>query len=418
MFKNRESFEVLKIRNYRLFAGGRFLLTLAIQMQMTTIGLQVYYEHTKSEFMLGMIGLTEAIPFIICSFYSGILADRFDRKKIIITSIIALLLGSLALFLFTFDTFKFIHSYGVIPLFSLVFVFGIVRAFLAASQNPFMSQLVERKHYTSSATWNSTVWHLSAIIGPVLAAAIYGFNNTLNAKFTYGINILLFLISFLMFLRIKNYSSFEVGKKEKLLKSIKEGLSFVFSHKILLSAISLDLFAVLFGGAVAILPAFNDKILHAGPEAFGLLRTAPAIGAVAMAFLLSFFPPGKKAGRLLLMSVVAFGVFTIGFAFSTNYWLAFVMLFLTGAFDNISVVIRHTILQLMTPENMRGRVSAVNSIFIGSSNEIGAFESGITAKWLGLVRSVALGGILTLAVVFSIDRLNPGLKKLNLKDHE
>jgi predicted MFS family arabinose efflux permease len=182
----------------------------------------------------------------------------------------------------------------------------------------------------------------------------------------------------------------------------------------LLSALSLDLFAVLFGGAVAILPAFNDKILHAGPEAFGVLRTAPAAGAVLMAIFLTVRPPAKNAGKWLLWSVVAFGLFTIAFAVSTNFLMAFFFLFMTGAVDNISVVIRHSILQLMTPDHMRGRVSAVNGIFIGSSNEIGGFESGLASRLMGLVPSIIFGGCAVIAVVFSVDRMNKKLRKLDL----
>jgi MFS family permease len=203
-------------------------------------------------------------------------------------------------------------------------------------------------------------------------------------------------------------------EKETLLQSMTSGLKFVFKHKMVLSALSLDLFAVLFGGAVAMIPLFTDKILHLGPEAYGLLRTAPAIGAVLMALIMAVKPPAKKAGLALIWSVVAFGAFTILFALCTNYWLAFFMLLMTGAFDNISVVVRHSILQLSTPDNMRGRVSAVNSIFIGSSNEIGAFESGVAAKIMGLVPSIIFGGAMVAGVVFVIQKLNPELKKMDL----
>lgn len=219
----------------------------------------------------------------------------------------------------------------------------------------------------------------------------------------------------LAFVLIRNPGAPHVQmKKESIFDSMKVGLQFVFKQKMVLSAISLDLFAVLFGGAVALIPAFTDKILHLGPSAYGLLRTAPAIGAVFMAMVMVVYPPGKKAGLALLWSVVAFGVFTILFAFSSNYWVAFLMLFATGAFDNVSVVVRHSILQLMTPDHMRGRVSAINSIFIGSSNEIGAFESGLAAKLMGLVNSIAFGGIMTIVTVGIVDRANKKLRKLDI----
>ena len=226
----------------------------------------------------------------------------------------------------------------------------------------------------------------------------------------------LFLISLIFLLQIKNKGLAQIHeKKETIFDSIKLGLNFVYKNKMVLSAISLDLFAVLFGGAVALIPAFTDKVLHLGPEAYGFLRTAPAIGAVLMAFIMVIYPPSKKAGLALIWSVIAFGLFTILFALCKNYWLAFLMLFCTGAFDNVSVVIRHSILQLMTPDNMRGRVSAINGIFIGSSNEIGAFESGLSAKLIGLVPSIIFGGTMTILVVLGIDKINPKLKKLDIQ---
>jgi MFS family permease len=227
--------------------------------------------------------------------------------------------------------------------------------------------------------------------------------------------VIFFLLALFFIWQIKHNGEPEKQeKKESILEGLKVGLNFVFKNKMVLSALSLDLFAVLLGGAVALIPAFTDKVLHLGPEAYGLLRTAPAIGAVVMAFLMAVHPPSKKAGQALIWSVIAFGVFTILFALSTTYLMAFVMLFFTGAFDNVSVVVRHSILQLMTPDNMRGRVSAINSVFIGSSNEIGAFESGATAKLFGLVPSIIVGGGLTVFVVAVINKLNPKLKKLDI----
>jgi len=410
------SVAIFKIKEYRYFILARFFLTLGIQLQMSTINLQVYYEFTKEEFVLGMIGLTEAIPFIITSFFSGHYSDILNRKKIILVGISLLLLGAVALYINSAPFITFLRSFGLTALFAIVFIFGIIRSFLAASVQPFMTALIPRNLYTQSATWNSTAWHIGAIIGPVISGLIYGYRNELNADWCYLLNIACYLIALLYISLIKYEQTFVKEAKETLVQSMKVGLNFVFKNKMILSALSLDLFAVLFGGAVALIPAFTDKVLGLGPEAYGLLRTAPAIGAVLMALIMSIKPPGKKAGVALLWSVAAFGVFTILFALSTNYWLAFFMLFLTGAFDNISVVVRHSILQLMTPDNMRGRVSAVNSIFIGSSNEIGAFESGVAARFLGLVPSIVFGGVMTILVVFGIHKSNPDLKKLDLTE--
>ena len=417
-FFNSTSLAIFKIKEYRHFILARFFLTLGIQLQMSTINLQVYYEFTKEEFVLGMIGLTEAVPFIITSFFSGHYADRLSRKKIIVVGITLLLLGAVALYVNNAPFILFMRSLGLSALFIIVFVFGIIRSFLAASVQPFMTALIPRNLYTQSATWNSTVWHIGAIIGPVVAGLIYGFRNELHADWCYLLNIICYFLALMFIVSIKYKQNFVPVTTETLAQSMKVGLNFVFKNKMILSALSLDLFAVLFGGAVALIPAFTDKILGLGPEAYGLLRTAPAIGAVIMALIISVRPLGKKAGVALLWSVAAFGIFTILFALSTNYWLAFMMLFFTGAFDNISVVIRHSILQLMTPDHMRGRVSAVNSIFIGSSNEIGAFESGLAARFLGLVPSIVFGGVMTILVVLGIHKSNPDLKDLDLNNEE
>ncbi len=388
-------------------------MTLAIQMQFSTIYLQVYYEYSKEEIVLGLIGLTEALPFVVTSFFSGHVSDNFYRKRIILIGIIALLLGATLLYLNTEPMVYLLKNMGVIALFTVVFLFGIIRSFLAATLQPFMSQIVPRNFYTHSATWNSTAWHTGAILGPVIAGLIYGFSN--NARLCHLIEIVLFLLALFYIWRIDHKGAPEKQeKKESVLEGMKVGLNFVFKNKMVLSALSLDLFAVLFGGAVALIPAFTDKVLHLGPEVYGLLRTAPAIGAVIMAFIMAVYPPSKKAGLALIWSVIAFGIFTILFALSTSYWMAFAMLFFTGAFDNVSVVVRHSILQLSTPDNMRGRVSAINSVFIGSSNEIGAFESGATAKLFGLVPSIIVGGGLTIFVVGAINKINPKLKELDI----
>ena len=408
------SLQILKHKEFRWFVLARFFLTLAVQMQMSTVSLQIYYEYSKEEIILGMIGLTEALPFIVTSFFSGHLADIISRRKILLVGCTALFLGSLFLFGFSNALFSWVHSFGIYALFALVFVFGIIRSFLAVSTHPFMSQIIPRELYTQSATWNSTAWHIGSVLGPVIAGLMYGYNHSFHANWCYGTTCVLFVCSIVCFALIKAKPIPIKTKEESFFESMTVGVKFVFKNKLVLSALSLDLFAVLFGGAVALIPAFTDKVLHLGPEAYGLLRTAPAIGAVLMAFYMAANPPTKKAGISLLLGVGAFGLFTIFFAFCTNYWLAFLMLLFTGAFDNISVVIRHSILQLSTPDEMRGRVAAVNSIFIGSSNEIGAFESGVAAKLLGLIPSIAFGGVMTILVVLGVHKLNPDLKNLDI----
>jgi MFS family permease len=416
-FLRAESIKVLLMEDFRHFILARFFLTLAIQMQFSTIYLQIYYEYSKEELVLGLIGLTEAVPYILLSFYSGHYADKHRKKDILLKAVLCLMAGAFFLFLNAQNGILLLRTLGISVLFVVVFVFGCLRSFLGASTNPFISQLVPRYAYTHSATWNSTAWHVACILGPILAALIYGYQNQYNGAYCHFIELLFFILAFIFFLRIKNRGNPEHHDiEESVWQSVGSGLRFVFNNKMVLSALSLDLFAVLFGGAVVLIPAFTDKVLHLGPQAYGLLRTAPAIGAVVMAIVMVFLPPAKKAGKALLGGVFAFGVFTILFGLSTNYWLAFAMLFFTGAFDNISVVVRHSILQLQTPNAMRGRVSAINSIFIGSSNEIGAFESGFAAKLLGLVPSIIFGGAMTILVVLGVNQINPRLKDLDISN--
>jgi MFS family permease len=418
MNKPASALAIFNNPGFRNFILGRFFTTLAIQMQMTTIGLEMYYEYLQSytaeqsAYVLGQLGLFEAIPFIITSFLSGYIADRFNRKYIVLLSCLAIMLCSVVLYFISTHRVTFFENQGYHVFFFITIFIGTVRSFNAASMMPFMSELVDRTLYTSSATWNSTIWHVSSISGPVLGALLYGFMK--SAEVIYIINSCLFLAGMLAFGLIRYKSQQVVQVKEGILKSLRVGIEFVAKQKLLLSAISLDLFAVLFGGAVAILPAFNDKILHATPEQFGLLRTAPAVGALCMGVALTIRPPAKRAGISLLWAVAGFGVFTILFALCNNYWLAFAALIATGALDNISVVIRQSVMQLVTPDHMRGRVSAVNSVFIGSSNEIGGYESGLAARIMGLVPSIIFGGSMTILVVLGISKLNPKLKKLDL----
>jgi MFS family permease len=378
-------------------------------MQSVIIGWQIY-QYTKDVLALGLIGLAEAIPFIIVSLFSGHVADTFNRKHIIVLFTSLLIFCTSALLYFSWDTSTVIQVYGVTPMFIVIGGIGVIRGFLAAAFPSFMAQLVPRELYTSTSTWNSTTWHVASVIGPAMA----GFICALSFTAAYEVDIVFIIISVLSFLFIASKPLPVKVKKESLKESLSAGIKFVFGHQLILGALSLDLFAVLFGGAVAMLPAYADKILHVGSVELGFLRAAPAFGAVLMALIIAYKPPTRNAGRNLLLSVGAFGIATVLFGISTNFYLSLFFLFLTGAFDNVSVVIRHTILQLSTPDEMRGRVSAVNSIFIGSSNEIGAFESGVAARGMGLKASVVFGGIMTILIVAATAKIAPKLRKLNL----
>ncbi|MBL7882677.1 MAG: MFS transporter [Bacteroidia bacterium] len=408
-----DPFAVLKIKEFLFFLNTRFFLTLAIQMQSVIVGWQVY-QITNDVLALGMIGLAEAIPFIAVSLFSGHVADIISRKRIIIVATSFLIVSTIALLYFSLDTTDIIKHYGTSPIFIVIGCIGIIRGFISAAFPSFMSQLVTRELYTNAATWNSTIWHVASIVGPAMA----GFICAISFSAAYKVNIAFIGIAIFSFFFIKSKPLPLKEKKERLSQSLSAGIKFVFSNQLILGALSLDLFAVLFGGAVAMLPVYADRILHVGAVELGFLRAAPAFGAVVMALIIAYKPPTKNAGRSLLLSVGAFGIATILFSISTNYYLSLFFLFLTGAFDNVSVVIRHTILQLSTPNEMRGRVSAVNSIFIGSSNEIGAFESGVAARFMGLVPSVAFGGIMTILIVLFTAKFAPKLRNLNMKNIE
>ncbi len=340
---------LLKNRDFVSFILLRLLLTLSIQMQMSTINLQIYYEYTKNELMLGLIGLAEAIPFMLFSLYSGHLADKVNRKKIIYLGTIILLMSALFLVIFTNCGFNLFKNKPIWVLYLVVVIFGINRAFMAASMQPFLTEFLPRDLYVHASSINSGAWHLGAILGPVFSGLIYSIGNN-GALINYIVVCFFYFISVICLFIIKHK-----GNKSELnhfndnvFQSIKEGIYFVKNNKLLFSAITLDLFAVLFGGVTAIIPAFTDKILHLGPEYYGLLRTSPAIGALICSFILTIYMPTKNAGKALLYSVALFGLFTIFFGISKSYWIAFWMLLFTGVFDSVSVVIRHSILQLYT----------------------------------------------------------------------
>jgi MFS family permease len=355
------------------------------------------YELTKNPVSLGLIGLAEAVPSITVSLYAGQVADSVERKKIILTTIGTLWACSGLLMYFTLNVSGTLHTWGVTPIYTVIFVSGIARGFLAPATFSFMPQLVPRELYTNAVTINSSLWQTAAIAGPAIGGFVYGWFGITTA---YAIDVGLLLLGLTLFSSIPSrplprLESDDQGVGARILA----GLRFVFSTPIILSAITLDMFAVLFGGAVALLPIFTKEILHTGEWGLGLLRAAPAAGALVVAAVMAHRPIRQHMGRILLLSVAGFGISMIAFALSKNFWLSLTILALSGGFDCISVIVRSTLLQTLTPEHMKGRVSSVNNIFIGSSNEIGAFESGVAAKLLGSIPSVIFGGCMTLLVV-------------------
>ncbi len=391
-------YEALKVPDFRYFLAMRFCITLAIQIQSVVVGWLVY-EITGSKLLLGTIGLTEVIPSIAFSFLAGHIVDKVQRKRIIVLATAALVLCSVLLWLYTFESSRAMFGTNVYPIFIVIFITGIARSFLGPGMFAFMPQLVGKKQFQNAVTWSSANWHIASVVGPAMGGLLYGFVGIHTTFFIQAALVALSLVFVTMIAARPLPESVKAKEGESMGQRLTEGLRFVWHNKIILNVISLDMFAVLFGGAVALLPVFANDILMIGPEGLGVLRAAPALGAVLMTFFLARFPIQQQAGQKMLIAVAGFGLSIIGFGFSQWFGLSLFMLFLSGLFDSISVNVRSTLLQLHTPEHMKGRVSAVNSIFVGSSNELGEFESGVTAHWFGTVPAVFFGGCMTLLVV-------------------
>ncbi|HRI85591.1 MAG TPA: MFS transporter [Ignavibacteria bacterium] len=405
-----DPYEALRIPEFRNFTLARLCITIASQMQAVIVGWQIY-EITKDPLSLGLIGLAEAIPSIMTLLFAGHITDTNDRKKIVLGSVFLMTFCSALLLIVSTDGIEYLNSNKVIAIYSIIFLSGIGRGFSAPSFFAFVAQLVPKKTLPNAITWNTSTWQTGAVSGPALGGLLYGF---IGGVQTYSLIVIFWIIAISLILTVKKKPIPEIIGLQSLKEKLTSGLKFVFEKKIILGAISLDLFAVLFGGAVALLPIFAGEILFVGPQGLGMLRAAPSVGAVTMALIMTRRPITGNAGRNLLIGVFGFGICIIIFGLSKSFILSLVVLCLSGAFDSLSVVVRSTIIQLLTPDNMKGRVSAVNSIFIGSSNEIGAFESGVAAKILGTVPSVIFGGVMTLLIVTIVTIFSPRLRNLKL----
>jgi MFS family permease len=412
MAKN-DPYAALRIREFNIFLLLRFIMVFSWSMQFIVIEWEVY-SLTKSALSLGIVGLMEVVPAILMALFAGHFVDQNEKKGLLLKCIIGFLIISLGLFLLTWEPFRGNLSGKTIlySIYFLVFLGGIVRAFLGPTIFSLLSLIVPKNLYPNAATWSSSVWQISSVLGPAVA----GFSITIIG--VSGSMLTVLACSFLALITLSQVSTKPILNPkigEPIMQSLKEGVKFVYNNKTILGAISLDMVAVLFGGAVALLPIYAQDILKVGPEGFGVLRAAPALGAFITMFISAYVPLNKNAGMKLLFSIFAFGICIIVFGISTLFWLSVIALFLSGVVDGISVVIRQTILQLKTPDHMRGRVSAVNSIFVGSSNELGAFESGLTAKLMGTVTSVVFGGTMTLIIVVFTGFASPTFRKLDLQ---
>jgi MFS family permease len=413
MKKTHDPYAALRYKEFNTFLLLRFAMVFAWSMQFIIIEWQVY-SLTKNPLSLGIIGLMEVIPAIAMALFAGHIVDQKEKKGLLFKCILGFSVISFGLFLLTWPPIVSGHSTKAIlySIYFLVFLGGIVRSFLGPTIFSLLSLIVPKKVYPNAATWSSSVWQIGSVLGPAVAGfsiTLIGVHWSMCSVFACSVFALLALTQ----IATKPILNPKIG--EPIMDSLKEGVKFVFQNKTILGALSLDMVAVLFGGAVALLPIFAQDILKVGPEGFGVLRAAPAVGSFLILIVSAYVPMNKNAGMKLLSAIFAFGLCIIVFGLSTIFWLSVLALFFSGVVDGISVVIRQTILQLKTPDHMRGRVSAVNSIFVGSSNELGAFESGLTAKLMGTVTSVVFGGSMTLLIVLGTGIFSPAFRKLDLQ---
>ncbi|MEY3688967.1 MAG: hypothetical protein RIT37_529 [Bacteroidota bacterium] len=411
---SNDPYAALRIPSFRRILLGRLFLTLGIQIQAVSIGWLLYIK-TGDPLALGLSGLAEAIPYITTSMFSGYIADTKNRKHVLMGALFFLFLASIGLlFQIMSDLNTATKSLETLPYYFALFSVGLSRGFMGPSLQALWADIVPKEIYHNAATWSANLFNFAAVSGPAIGGLMYGFMGPISANIAVCILLICSLIAFTF---VRYIRPEHIPSNESLGYKLTAGLTFVFSHQVLVGAMALDMFAVLFGGALALLPAFTKDVLHLGPEALGILRASPFIGSLFMGMYLAHHPPIGKTGKLLLMAVAGFGMCMIAFALSTNYYVSLILLAASGAFDNISMVIRGSIAQLLTPDEMRGRVSAVNGIFIGASNEIGAFESGLAARFLGLIPSVIAGGSMTLLIVAFTSWRLPSMRSFSIKEH-
>jgi MFS family permease len=401
--ERHDPYAALRYRDFRLVVAGRFVATLGEMMVSVAIGWELY-QRTNSALALGFVGLTLMIPVLLFSLPAGHLADHYNRQRIVVAAQTLLLFASLSLAALSW-------TQGALPLvYGALFLIGVGSAFSSPAASTLIPQTVPPETFEKATTWSSSSWQLAAVIGPALGGAVIALTG--GATLVYLLDACGSVIYIALILLIRARPATPPAKRETTVRSLAEGLRFLKSSQVLLAAITLDMFAVLLGGATTLLPIFAKDILHVGPVGLGWLRAAPSVGAALMALTLTHTPPFKRAGRTLLWAVIVFGLATIVFGLSRNFYLSLVALLILGAADNISVVIRHSLLLLRTPDAMRGRIAAVNGIFISASNELGGFESGLVAWLFTPVVSVVLGGVGTILVVLAVAYFAPEMRRL------
>ncbi|MBI1877131.1 MAG: MFS transporter [Chloroflexi bacterium] len=404
--QTHDTFAALRIPEFRYWLGASGFSTLASRALAVAIGYQIY-ELSHQPLALGILGLIEAIPAVGLALFGGHVADRYNRRSIVLITRVVSVMAALCFALLSLNT----HALGLVPLYAVVFIAGIARGFADPASSAFEAQVVSRELFVNASTWGGSLWQATSIVGPALGGIVYAWFGVTN---TYLLIAALFGLAWICMALVKPKPMPLTEKHESIWRSIAVGVRYVFHQQVLVGSMTLDLFAVLFGGAVALLPIFASDILKVGPSGLGLLVAAPSVGALVSMLWATRHPPVKNAGKILLGAVAGFGVSTIVFALSQNFFLSLLALAMSGLFDGVSVIIRETTLRLWSPERLRGRIAAVNWVFIGSSNEIGAFESGVAAGLLGTIPTVWAGGIVTLLVVGVTALLAPQLRALNL----
>tara|TARA_B100001027_G_scaffold49722_1_gene32954 strand:+ start:1043 stop:2299 length:1257 start_codon:yes stop_codon:yes gene_type:complete len=407
-----DPYAALRFREFNIFLVIRFILVFGWSMQFIIVEWEVY-SLTKDPLSLGLIGLIEVIPAISMALFAGHIVDQREKKRLFVYCVTAFFIVAVGYYFITspyvYDNYE--NAQILIGIYILVFLGGFIRAFIGPTIFSLVALIVPKKVYPNAATWSSSTWQLAIVLGPAFAGFCIAWIGVHNSM---GIVLATIIVGLLLigFIKKKPVLNPKIG--EPIFQSLKAGLNFVYKTKSILVALSLDMVAVLFGGAIALLPIYAQDILDVGSEGFGILRAAPAVGSVLMMVASAHIPLTKNAGKKLLFAIFCFGLSIILFGVSDIFWLSVFALFMYGLTDGVSMIIRQTILQLKTPDEFRGRVASVNSIFVGSSNELGAFESGVTAKLMGTVPAVVFGGVMTILTVGITSVKFPNFRKLDL----
>jgi len=408
--QKKDPFGALKISEFRNLMIGRFLFIMGLRMMGTLVGWWIY-ELTNEPFAIGLIGLAEVIPAVSLALYAGHVIDISEKRKLLLKGVALYWICAIALLVLSskIGTGAFNNLQIAIGIYFVIFCTGIIRSFTGPSFGTLVGEIMPKDLLQNATTWSQGIWLSASVLGHAMVGFfIAGFGNTGSLWIVLG----MVTIGFVFISKIKPKRPHKQEVEQKTLESVKEGIRFVVQTKEVLGALSLDLFAVLFGGAVAMIPVFARDILKVGPIGFGWLNAAADIGAILIIFIITIFPVHQQQGKKLLLAVAGFGVCIIVFALSTTFWISFAALLLSGILDGFSMIVRGTIVQLKTPNHMRGRVMSVNSMFINSSNELGQFESGLAARAMGVVPSVVFGGIMTLIVVTTTWFKAPSLRKM------